>query len=49
MKTNSINNERVTAEYKFKGMDVIHVQMLTVDKYEDLKKIDNIEYCKLII
>ncbi len=48
MKTNS-PNDRVTVQYKFKRIDVIHVQMVTVDKFENLKKIDNIEYCKLMI
>jgi len=49
MKTNSINDERVIIQYKFKGIDVIHVQMVTIDKFENLKKVDNVEYCKLML
>ncbi len=39
MKTNS-TNDRVTVQHKFKGMDEIHVQIVTVDKFENLKKIE---------
>jgi len=48
MKINSTNNERVTVQYKFEDQDVVLVKMMTLMEYENLKKIDNMEYCKLM-
>jgi len=48
MKINSTNNERVTVQYKFEDQDVVNIKMMSLKKYENLKKINSIEYCKLM-
>ena len=48
MKINSTNNERVTVQYKFEDQDTVLVKMMTLNEYENLKNIDNMEYCKLM-
>ncbi len=48
MKINSTNNERVTVQYKFEDQDMVLVRMMTLKEYQNLKKIDSIEYCKLM-
>ncbi len=42
------NSERVLVQYKFEDEDSVYIKMMTLDGYQDLKKIDKIEYCKLI-
>ena len=42
------NSERVLIQYKFEDKDVVYVKMMTQNGYHDLKKIDSIEYCKLM-
>ena len=48
MKINPTNPERVTVQYKFEDQDTVLVKMMTLNEYENLKKIDNMEYCKLM-
>ena len=48
MKINPTNSERVTVQYKFEDQDIVLVKMMTLNEYENLKKIDNMEYCKLM-
>ncbi|KAG2478010.1 MAG: hypothetical protein NPMRTH1_820053 [Nitrosopumilales archaeon] len=48
MKINPTNPERVTVQYKFEDQDKVLVKMMTLNEYESLKKIDNMEYCKLM-
>ena len=40
--------ERVLVQYKFEDKDSVYVKMMTMDGFQDLKKIDSIEYCKLL-
>jgi len=42
------NTERVLVQYKFEDEDSVYIKMMTLDGYQDLKKIDSIEYCKLM-
>lgn len=48
MKINPTTPERVTVQYKFEDQDKVLVKMMTLNEYENLKKIDNMEYCKLM-
>jgi len=48
MKINPTNPERVTVQYKFEDQDIVLVKMMTLNEYQNLKKIDNMEYCKLM-
>jgi len=48
MKINPTNPERVTVQYKFEDQDIVLVKMMTLNEYENLKKIDNMEFCKLM-
>jgi len=48
MKINPTNLERVMVQYKFEDQDTVLVKMMTLNEYENLKKIDNMEYCKLM-
>ena len=48
MKINATNLERVIVQYKFEDQDTVLVKMMTLYEYENLKKIDNMEYCKLM-
>ena len=48
IKINPTNSERVTVQYKFEDQDTVLVKMMTLYEYENLKKIDNMEYCKLM-
>ena len=48
MKINPTNSERVTVQYKFEDQDIVLVKMMTMKEYENLKKIDSMEYCKLM-
>ena len=40
--------ERVTVQYKFEDQNTVLVKMMTLNEYENLKKINNMEFCKLI-
>jgi len=42
------NYERVLVQYKFEDEDSVYIKMMTLDGYQNLKKIDSIEYCKLM-
>ncbi len=42
------NAERVLVQYKFEDEDSVYIKMMTLNGYQDLKKIDSIEYCKLM-
>jgi len=42
------NYERVLVQYKFEDEDSVYIKMMTMYGYHDLKKIEKIEYCKLI-
>ena len=42
------NFEKVLVQYKFEDEDVVYIKMMSLDGYQNLKKIDNIEYCKLM-
>ncbi len=48
MKINPTNLEIVMVQYKFEDQDTVLVKMMTLKKYQNLKKIDNMEYCKLM-
>ena len=48
MKINPTNPERVTVQYKFEDQEIVLVKMMTLNEYENLKKIDNMEFCKLM-
>ncbi len=48
MKINPTNPERVMVQYKFEDKDTVLVKMMTLNEYENLKKIDNMEFCKLM-
>ena len=39
MKINPTNPERVTVQYKFEDQDTVLVKMMTLNEYENLKKI----------